>query len=133
VVNGASFAGGPLAPDSAITITGMNLSGSKAQFSSTVPGDTITIYFTGIGPLDNPVPTGQPAPLGGPLSQSSVPVTVTIGDQQAHIAYVGLTPGSVSLAQANVAVPSLPARDYPAVITVGSAVSNAPVISLAAQ
>ena len=99
----------------------------------TVPGDTITVYFTGIGPLDNPVPTGQLAPLGGPLSQSSVPVTVTIGGRQAQVAYVGLTPGSVSLAQADVLVPSMPAGEFPVVITVGSAASNAPVISVAAQ
>lgn len=99
----------------------------------TVPGDTITVYFTGIGPLDNPVPTGQLAPLGGPLSRSSVPVTVTIGGQQAQVAYVGLTPGPVSLAQANVLVPSLPAGDFAVVITVGSAASNDPVISVAAQ
>ena len=38
-------------------------------------GDAITIYFTGIGPIDNPVPTGAPAPLGGPLSRATLPVS----------------------------------------------------------
>jgi uncharacterized protein (TIGR03437 family) len=93
-------------------------------------GDTVTVYFTGIGPLDRPVPTGAPAPLGGPLSQATLAVSVTIGGQQANVTFVGLTPGSVSLAQANVVVPSLATGDYPVVITVGGAASNAPVMSV---
>ena len=97
------------------------------------PGDAVTIYFTGIGPVDNPVPTGQPAPLAGPLSRATLPVTVTIGGQPASLLYAGLTPGSVSLAQANVVLPSLPAGDYPVVITVGTTSSNAPVMSVGSK
>jgi uncharacterized protein (TIGR03437 family) len=219
VVNGASFAGGPLSAGSAITIAGTNLAAGAAQFTGAPPttlggvsvsingqniplfyvsptqingqlpfeipvgtatvkvtvnnvtsagasltvaaaapgifligtnraavtnpdssvntsanpaasGDTVTVYFTGIGPLDNPVATGSPAPLGGPLSRATLPVTVTIGGQPAAATFAGLTPGSVSLAQANVVVPQLASGDYPVVITVGSAASNAPVISI---
>jgi uncharacterized protein (TIGR03437 family) len=96
-------------------------------------GSTITIYFTGIGPLDNPVPTGAPAPLSGPLSRATLPVTVTIGGQKATVAYAGLTPGSIALAQANVTVPDLPSGDYPVVITIGGFDSNGPAISVAAR
>ena len=99
----------------------------------TAPGDTITVYFTGIGPLDHAVATGQPAPLSGPLSRASLPVSVTVGGQTANVVFAGLTPGSVSLAQANVVVPSLSSGDYPVVITVGGAASNAPVISVAGK
>jgi len=209
VVNGASFAGGALAPGEAITISGTNLSASDtsvtvngqsmplfyvsatqingqlpfevplgtaqvkvtangvASAAATIsvvaaapgifligttraaatnadnsvntaanpaaPGDPVTIYFTGIGPLDNPVATGQPAPLSGPLSRATMPVTVTIGGQAANLIYAGLTPGSISLAQANVVVPNLASGDYPVVITAGTAPSNAPVISVAGR
>jgi uncharacterized protein (TIGR03437 family) len=219
VVNGASFAGGSLAPGGAITILGTNLANTTAQFTSAPPatlgatsvsvngqniplfyvsptqingqlpfeipaggatlkvtaggvpgtaasitvaaaapgiflvgtnraaatnpngsvntsanpaaaGDIVTVYFTGIGPLDHPVATGQPAPLGGPVSRATLPVTITIGGQLADVLFAGLTPGSISLAQANVVAPNLPSGDYPIVINVGGAVSNAPVISI---
>jgi uncharacterized protein (TIGR03437 family) len=106
----------------------VNTSGNPAA-----SGDAITIYFTGIGPLDHPVATGQPAPLAGPLSQATLPISVSIGGQPATLLFAGLTPGSISLAQANVTVPQLPAGDYPVVIQVGTVISNAPVISVAAR
>jgi uncharacterized protein (TIGR03437 family) len=222
VVNGASFAGGALAPGEAITISGTNLANTTAQFTSAPPttlggtsvsingqniplfyvsptqinaqlpfeipaggatlkvtangvtstaasitvaaaapgiflvgtnraaatnpngsvntsvnpaaaGDIVTVYFTGIGPLDHPVATGEPAPLGGPLSRATLPVTITIGGQLADVLYVGLTPGSISLAQANVVAPNLPSGDYPIAIKVGSAVSNTPMISITSK
>ncbi len=94
------------------------------------PGDVVTVYFTGIGPLDHPVATGEPAPLGGPLSRAALPVTVTIGGQSVEAQYVGLTPGSISLAQANVVVPNVPGGDYPIMIQIGGVPSNAPLISI---
>ena len=105
----------------------------NASSNPAAPGDSITIYFTGIGPLDHPVPTGQPAPVTGPLSRATLPVIVTIGGQTATISYIGLTPGSISLAQANVTVPQLASGDYPVVIQVGTATSNAPVITVATR
>jgi len=222
VVNGASFAGGSLAPGEAITISGTNLANITAQFDLAPPttlggtsvsvngqdiplfyvsptqingqlpfeilagpatvkvtangvtstaasitvaaaapgiflvgtnraaatnsegsvntsanpaaaGDTVTVYFTGIGPLDHAVATGAPAPLGGPLSRAALPVAITIGGQPADVLYAGLTPGSISLAQANIVTPNLPSGDYPIVITVGGVASNAPVISIAGR
>jgi uncharacterized protein (TIGR03437 family) len=96
-------------------------------------GDIVTVYFTGIGPLDQPVATGEPAPLGGPLSRATLPVTVTIGGQSADVLYAGLTPGSIGLAQANVVVPNVPGGDYPIVIMVGGAASNAPLIGISSK
>src|SRR5262249_55902593 len=102
-----------------------NADNSLHTFSNpAAPGTAITVYFTGIGPLDNAVATGQPAPLSGPLSRASLPAAVTIGGQPASALFVGLTPGSISLAQANVVVPSLPPGDYPVMITIGGAASN---------
>jgi uncharacterized protein (TIGR03437 family) len=60
-------------------------------------------------------------------------VTVTVGGQLADVQFVGLTPGSISLAQANVVVPNLPGGDYPIQIKVGGASSNAPLIGIASR
>lgn len=96
-------------------------------------GGIITVYFTGVGPLDHLVATGAPAPLDGTLCQATLFVTATIGGQLADVRFAGLTPGSISLAQANIVVPNLPAGDYPLLIKVGGASSNAPFISVAAK
>ncbi len=92
-------------------------------------GSVMTIYFTGIGPVTNPVEAGLPAPVS-PLSNSELQVAVTIGGQVVRPSFAGLSPGSIGLAQVNVQVPSLPPGDYPVVITLGSASSNAPLISI---
>ncbi|HJZ96807.1 MAG TPA: SBBP repeat-containing protein, partial [Candidatus Solibacter sp.] len=142
-VNGVSSAPGELTEDVAAPGIFIALGNRAAvtnadstlntQTNPAATGSAITIYFTGIGPLDNPVPTGAPAPLDGPLSRATLPVTVTIGGQKATVAYAGLTPGSISLAQANVVVPDLPPGDYPVIITVGTFASNGPLISVAAR
>jgi uncharacterized protein (TIGR03437 family) len=106
----------------------VNASGNPAA-----PGDSVTIYFTGVGPLDNAVATGAPAPLDGPLSRATMPVSVTIGGRSATVLYVGLTPGYIGLAQANVVVPSLPDGDYPVVINIGGKLSNSALMTVAAK
>jgi uncharacterized protein (TIGR03437 family) len=105
----------------------------NASANPAAAGAVVTIYFTGIGPLDHAVATGAPAPLDGTLCKPTLPVTVTVGGQLADVQFVGLTPGSISLAQANVVVPNLPGGDYPIVIRVGVASSNAPLISVAGK
>lgn len=94
------------------------------------PGSVITVYLTGQGPLDNPVPTGAAAPLT-PVSKATLPFSATIAGQDAFVQFLGLTPDYVGLAQANVVVPSgLTNGDYPLVITVGSVASKAATISV---
>lgn len=92
-------------------------------------GSMITVYLTGIGPLDNPVATNTPAP-SEPLSRPSLPARATIGGQAAQIQFLGLTPGAIALAQANISVPSLAPGDYPVVITIAGTASNAPLITV---
>ena len=66
-------------------------------------GDTIQIFCTGLGAVQEQVETGAPAP---PFSTVQLPVTVTIGGLDAAIAYQGLAPGFVGLYQVNVVVPT---------------------------
>lgn len=93
------------------------------------PGSVITVYLTGIGPLDNPVATDTQAP-SSPLSRATLPASATIGGQNAPIGFLGLTPSGIALAQVNLTVPSLAAGDYPVAITIGGVTSNAPLISV---
>ena len=87
-------------------------------------GSVVTVYLTGIGPLDNPVPTGAAAP-SSPLSQARLPVHVTIGGFDTTVGFLGLTPGFIGLAQANLYVPNLSTGKYPIVINIGGVNSNA--------
>lgn len=93
------------------------------------PGSVVIVYLTGQGPVDNPVPVGVPAPAA-PLARAILPASATIGGVPAELQFLGLTPGFVGLAQANLRVPNLPPGDYAVTIEIGGAVSNSPLISV---
>ena len=95
-------------------------------------GSVITVYLTGIGPVKPAVATNTQAP-SQPLCQPSMTASATIGGQNAPVQFIGLTPGGIALAQANITVPSLAAGDYPLVITVGGAASNAPLVAVSGK
>ncbi|GAB4359733.1 MAG: hypothetical protein OHK0021_03910 [Bryobacter sp.] len=89
-------------------------------------GRFAVLYFTGVGPLDNPVPDGALSPAS-PLSRAASPFEIRVGGQVANVLFVGLTPGFVGLGQANFQVPNLSPGDYPLVLTIGGVASNAPL------
>ncbi len=93
------------------------------------PGDIIQIFATGLGETDPEVATGEPAP---PFSTVRNPVTVTIGEMEAAVAYQGLAPGFVGLYQVNAVVPevSVPDPAVPLVITQDGIASNAVTIAV---
>ena len=70
-------------------------------------GDTVVAYVNALGQSSPPVTAGSTAPLE--LLQAVLPVTVTIGGQPQNVLYAGFTPGSISLAQINFTLGSLPA------------------------
>lgn len=63
-------------------------------------GDILVIYGTGAGNPGGVVETGSASPAG-----STVPASVTIAGIPVTPIFAGLTPGSVGLAQVNVAIP----------------------------
>ena len=65
-------------------------------------GDIVVIYCTGLGAVNPSVSPGTAATAATPTVQS---VTVTIGGQNAVVAYAGLTPGYAGLYQVNATVP----------------------------
>jgi uncharacterized protein (TIGR03437 family) len=94
-------------------------------------GDVLVAYFTGGGPVNatGPLATGHPSPDG--LSWVSGAYTVTVsGVDATKINYVGLTPDSIGLYQANFVVPKVAAGDHPLVITISGRSSNNPLIAV---
>lgn len=82
-------------------------------------GASIIVYLTGIGATNPAVADGVAAP-SGPLATPLVPGTATVGGVNAPVQFLGLTPGSVGLAQANLQVPALPSGDHPLVLTMNN-------------
>jgi len=90
-------------------------------------GSVIIVFVTGIGPVTNPVATGAGA-SGTPLSWAKLPYSATIGGWNSTAGFLGLTPGTAGVAQANLVVPGLSAGAYAVVVTVGGVSSNGPII-----
>jgi uncharacterized protein (TIGR03437 family) len=94
----------------------------------TAPDRLMLVYFTGQGALDNPVPTGAPA--AGALARPTASYSVTVGGKEARVDFVGMTPGAISLGQANIGIPDLEPGDHAVVITIGGRQSNGPLIAV---
>jgi uncharacterized protein (TIGR03437 family) len=100
--------------------------------STTAPakvGDIVVAYFTGGGPVQSSAPlvTGARAPGG--LSPVMGTYSITVSGKDATVNYIGLTPLSIGLYQANFKIPQLAAGDHPLVITIAGQASNRPLIT----
>jgi uncharacterized protein (TIGR03437 family) len=74
------------------------------------PGEIIHFYMSGLGPVTNPLATGQRTPTTGPLHKAIYPpicgVSLTgLVTVNAPIRFAGLAPGYVGLYQMDVEVP----------------------------
>jgi uncharacterized protein (TIGR03437 family) len=92
-------------------------------------GSYITVYLTGQGAVDNPVPDGAAAPES-PLSTATAKASAKIGPADATVQFLGITSGFAGLAQANIQVPNLPSGDYPLVITAGDYIGASAIVSI---
>ncbi|MBI3667685.1 MAG: hypothetical protein HY236_15895 [Acidobacteria bacterium] len=68
-------------------------------------GRVVVVFLTGQGPVTPAVPTGQAAPVN-PHSPATLPNAASIGGSTAPVQFLGLAPGWVGLAQANIQIPS---------------------------
>jgi uncharacterized protein (TIGR03437 family) len=90
--------------------------------------DVITLYLTGMGATNPPVPTGMLAPTS-PLATTTVQPQVSIDTASADILFSGLTPGGVGLYQINIRIPaSIRTGDLQLIVSQGGIASNAAII-----
>ena len=88
------------------------------------PGESISLYATGLGAVDNRPDTGKPA-SSVLLSNTLVRPAVSIGGRDAVVTFSGLAPGFVGLYQVNVIVPTdLADGEHPVVLNIGGVSSN---------
>jgi uncharacterized protein (TIGR03437 family) len=92
-------------------------------------GSTLIVYVNGIGQVTTPPADGAETPFS-PLSHALYNHSATIGGINADILFLGLTPGWVGLAQANITVPDLPSGDYPLVLTISGVDSTSALVSV---
>lgn len=91
-------------------------------------GSVVVVYMDGTGAVRTPVADGHAATGSNPARAAS---SATIGGVPADVQYLGLTPGDVGLAQANILIPGdLPSGDYPLVLNVGGLQSISATISV---
>jgi uncharacterized protein (TIGR03437 family) len=105
-------------------------------------GDTVVIYCSGLGPVDPPVAAGDVIAPDSPGSQTTNPVTVTIGGVPATVQFAGMAPFSfvgpdsldfAGLYQVSVTLPDgvTPAPDTPLIVTVAG--QDSPPVTIATQ
>ena len=106
--------------------------GAYAGSRAANPGEYITIFCTGLGPVSNQPATGALA-SSTVLSYTSGTVTASIGGVNAPVIFSGLAPGFLGLYQVNAQVPlNAPAGStVPITITMGNTVSNQATIAVA--
>lgn len=94
-------------------------------------GGAISIYATGLGPVDHPPATGYAAPLNALVQTTAVP-QVTVGGLNANVLFSGLAPGYVGLYQVNVEVPGgvQPGGLVPVTLSVGGVSSNTVTVAI---
>ncbi len=68
-------------------------------------GRVLTVYLTGHGALDGAMEAGEPAPTTSLLRALATPLA-TVGGRPARVLFLGLSPGFVGLAQANIEIPA---------------------------
>ncbi len=114
----------------------MNQDGSLNSSSNPAPiGSIVTLFVTGEGQT---TPAGVDGKIAGsvPLPQVVQPVSVTIGNTVASIAYGGAAPGEVAgVMQLNVVVPPgvTPGDAVLVQITIGGVTSPTVTIAVSAQ
>ena len=92
-------------------------------------GSTLIVYCNGIGQVSNQPADGALSP-SSPLAQGLYINSATIGGVSAPITFLGLTPGYVGLAQANITVPNLATGDYPLVLNISGLLSTSALVSV---
>jgi len=115
----------------------IDTSGNAALADAQTPaqaGEALVIYCAGLGTVTPNVPAGAGSPPGGPVSNTTAPVSVTIGGQPAQVLFSGLAPGFAGLYQVNAVVPNGVASGNQVPVTISVAgQSSISAITMAVQ
>ena len=95
------------------------------------PGQSVAVYLTGQGLLDNPVANGA-APPASPVSAPLAPIQVQVGGQDAAISFAGLASGFVGLLRIDIVIPDMAAGEQPLEVSIGGVSANSTVLSVSA-
>lgn len=108
--------------------------GNTVPYASGSAGQTLVLFITGDGEVSPALATGTAPPSSTPigsLPKSILPVSLTIGDKPAPIAFDGIPYGLVGVTQINFVVPTgLAAGPQPVVVTVGTASGKAATFTI---
>ena len=103
----------------------LNSDGSVNSTKSPAPsGSSVSVFFTGQGPVAAAVEDGAAAPAGQTISATST-ISATIGSMPAEISFAGLAPLYPGVAQMNLKIPALASGVYSLIINIAAAASNA--------
>jgi uncharacterized protein (TIGR03437 family) len=94
------------------------------------PGDSITLYGVGFGPVTPNIPAGQIAQQTNALA---LPFHVFFGPTEATVSYAGLAPNAVGLYQFNLVVPNVTASDLVPLTFTLAGISATQTLYLAVQ
>jgi len=100
-------------------------------------GEFLSIYASGIGPLEESLPAGAPAPIDH-LVRTTDPVTVVVGGVEVTPSFSGLAPGQVGLNQVNFKLPDDVASGdavelYVRVVSAAGSVLRSNAVTIAVQ
>jgi uncharacterized protein (TIGR03437 family) len=115
-INGAQYAVA-LFTDGAFALPAGAIAGTSSRPAK--PGDVLTLYGVGFGPVTPAIPSGQTVEQQNSLAAS---FQMSIGGSPAAASYYGLAPNYLGLYQFNVTVPSVAAGTaVPLTFTLGGA------------
>jgi trimeric autotransporter adhesin len=114
-----------------IAAEGPTFSGAPARPAH--PGESVSIYMTGLGNVTNPPADGAPVPSGPPYSETILSPVVMIAGTPVTPTFSGLAPLFAGLYQVNFQIPeTTPAGvAVPVAVTIGTALSN--LVTIAVQ
>jgi len=97
-----------------------------------VVGETILLYTSGLGPVDNTPANGSPS--GDVLARTTSPLMVLIGGVSAQVPFSGLAPQFTGVYQVNVTIPMgvTPGDAVPVQLMIGG-VTSADALTIAVQ
>jgi uncharacterized protein (TIGR03437 family) len=94
---------------------------AKVNSRPAKPGDTITVFGIGCGPVTPLSPAGELAQQANTLA---LPFQISIGGVPATVVYDGLAPQFTGLYQFNLTVPQIPAGDAALTFTLNGVPGN---------